>query len=269
MFLQYTGIWNSGGGAAAPFHPADLASALLVLEADVDALDSGGSQATDTTNVEDWLDQTSNSFDASQTTVADQPVMDTGSIGGEDALFFNNNDDWMDFNNSGSPILPATGDWHMFFVVDHDNTDSTDSGLFSQGTTASTGGSLRIKTRAVGSTLRAQALFLNDGSEGNAILTEDYGSYTGDPFLLELKRSGSTFTISHNGGSNSFTDSGTRSIEQDGNLLGTNTNNATTYNNSPILHWQGWIGAVYIFDEELTGTDYTNVTDYINTKYGV
>jgi hypothetical protein len=264
MFIQKYGMWAKKG--AAPFHPTNLASAVAIWEADVTVEDSGGSFPTDGDEVYKWIDQTSNAYEAERDSSGPLWEETTGVNSAESLVWDASNTDYLVVTGSdSSPLLPSTGDFHVFVVYNY-TLDSDITSVFSQGDTGTqNNGHLWIFHRNVGSILRTQIRWESDGTYSDKITTVD-ASYTGQDVLLELKRSGADMTLIVDGTSGSVSSNASHQVQQDGFVIG---GRATSFGSTYTSFFQGNMAAFYVFNSEITGTDYTTLTNYINTKYGV
>lgn len=264
MFLQYTGIWNSGGVAA--FHPKNVTGALAIWEAEVNAENFGGSAPSDGQEIYSWVDQTANAYDAARVTAG--PLYETTSLINTGPAFrYNGTTQHLVVTGTdSSPILPATGDFHMFFVLAYSGGSST-SCVMSQGDViAANNGFLQVTHRYVGGTLRTNLTHRTDGTFSNVSLNNDLVIASSSPILIEVKRVGADYTIIADGNSTSTSGNASHVVQQDGTVLG---GSGGPWGSTYGQFWQGDLAAVYIYSGEKTGTDYTDIINYITTNWGV
>lgn len=268
MFTQYYGIWDQDTSAA-PFHPTQISSAVAIWEADVTVEDSGGAFPIDGEEVYSWIDQTSNAYSADRVTSGPLYETTTGVNSAESLLWDAGNNDVLAVTGSdSSPLLSATGDWHIIAVCNYNTADSSTTTFFSQGdTNTANNGHIYLFQRQIGTTLRSQLRLESDGTYADlAVTAVDVSSYTGTDYILEVKRSGATFTTIIDGNTQSGTTNAAHSIHQDGFTIG---GQGAPWGTTYSARWQGALAAFYVFNSVLTGTDYTNMTSYISSKYGV
>lgn len=267
-FTQFYGFWNQ---ASAPigFHPTDLASAVAIWEADVTVEDSGGAFPIDGEEVYSWIDQTSNAYSADRVTSGPLYETTTGVNSAESLIWDVGNNDVLSVTGSDtSPLLSATGDWHIMAICKLDTGDGTAVSFFSQGDVGTANnGHIYLYQRLLGGTIRNQLRLESDGTYADlAVPVVDVTSYTGTDYLLEATRSGGTLTLTVDGVTQSGSTNAAHVIHQDGFVIGgEGAPWGTTYG----AKWQGALAAFYVFNSVLTGTDYTNMTSYISSKYGV
>lgn len=105
------------------FAPNAINNLALWLDAQSDVYNDGGSSvlASNGETVDEWRDQTSNNYDATQGTTTNKPIFRTGQANGMSAVDFDGNDNFMTI---GSISLSA-GPHSLFVVIDADNSSGS------------------------------------------------------------------------------------------------------------------------------------------------
>jgi uncharacterized repeat protein (TIGR01451 family) len=199
-----------------------------------------------------WADQSSNSRNATQTTVANQPTVPSAVFNFNPALFFDGtNDNLILQNTAGLPT--GASQVQQFAVSNHTNSAN--------------GANARILgygTDAIG-----QSFFLGKFTNANpmsSIFGTDVKStfleYTGNAVALtEGKYTGTNLTFSSFGvqmGSTAYTPSLTSTAGRIGaSLAGT------------ADLWTGNIPEIILYPTNLTATQYSKVNSYLALKYGI
>jgi len=268
MFIQYYGTWDQDQETGGAFHPTDLSSAIAIWEADITIEDSGGNYPSEGEEVKLWIDQTSNLYELQDHSIG--PDFTLSGINGEESVVYSTTSSEI-LEVANTHIIPSTGDWHLFCVLNHDTGTSNSGVLVSQGDDAQTDGLFYIRLRQLsGNTLAIEVVFDDDGTYGFQDLDYQYTSYTGQDLFLEVYREGSQIGL--------VVDDTTVATETRNTSATIDNTNAqfavgALWNGSRggqyTSEWAGELGAIYLYSSKISGTDYTDLTDYINTKYGV
>lgn len=273
MYTQFIGTWNQGG-IPVGFLPNDIANMVTWLEADYLVLDSGGAEASDAENVDKWTNRANGTYDADQTTDADRPNFATsGGPGSLNAVEFVNADtEYMDFGNNAAPFIPNSGNFHIFFGMAVDSTDQMVCWTQGLNTTASGGGRVWFLARIIGGNLRVRFSIDGDGTRANQTRQVDISGYSaGNAVFFECYRSGASFGLrtfdSAGAAGNIAADSSGHLIDQVGMVLGVENTNTTTYNGTLAQYSDISLMYFMIYQQEVTGTDLTNLRTYLS-KWG-
>jgi hypothetical protein len=186
----------------------------------------------------------------------------TGAGTNDTFLLYDGTNDYTDFNNPGSPLLPETADWTAFFWVRPDAIDvETILSQYIRDT-----GNGRLVIRIGDSNTDEFTLFLGgDNSEPTVKLTSAVGITIGEYYSVAVRRSGNDFALFVNGNKEAtHTDSGTRNILQTGNLYGARNSTGDSYDSDRTEFWEGgadefWVASgTALSDSEIS--DFHNAT---------
>lgn len=172
---------------------------------------------------------------------------------------FDGTDDFMDFNNPSSSLLSNTGDWTLSIWV---NTPVVGIGhIFTQYLQNVNNGRVLLRfesTNTINLFLGNVSGFASVSIITNQTLSIDIW------YNITVQRSSNTYNIFINGFlDKSFTDTGTRSLLQTGNLIGARTASASTYNASLTEFFTGRISEFAIWNIALT----TDEIEIIGNSY--
>jgi len=263
-FTQFYGIWDQDQATA--FSPDNISNLVCWIEADYEVLDSGGLACTDGENVETWSNRANASYDAAQTTTGNQPTFSaSGGPNNKNAVYFAGVDEWMDFGNNAAPFIPQTGNFHIFFGGGFPDNGNA---YWGSQRTNSTSGGIYWLFRRLGGGVRHRTAFDSDGTVStNSVQTDESGSASTDDLHYELDRSSNTFSFEVWDSSTTSDDSDTitesRNIEQCGMIIGAYNTNASTYNGTPTGYAEMYLQYLLIYQQEVTGTDLTNLRTYL------
>lgn len=235
MFLGIrSGVVQSESGAAPPFNPSSVSGLKLWLDAD---------DATTITEVagrcSQWDDKALNNGDVLQGTAVNQPFTGSRTKNGKNVMDFQKGEFMRSGNFTTSIPQPRT----LYLVSKFDSLQTTD--FFLDGITFTE--RMRIGT-AGSSSFRFRA----DTELSSTADTIDH------LFKVELNTTSSNVYID-----GSLVVSG--NIGSDG-LTGITV--AEDFNGS-TGELDGYIAEVLIYDSIITGTDDTNIQNYLNTKWGL
>ena len=181
---------------------------------------------------------------------AGDEMWDNGTTGKRNAsLDFDGTNDYIDLQNSGVGVLSATGDWTISTWAKAEATSS--NVIFSQ--YVQTAGNGRVLLRISDVQTTKYELFLgDDNSEATVRLTANTPITLSSWMHLVLTRNSKTFKMYINGKEEAtYTDSGTRDILQDGNIIGARSGGGL-YNQNITSSFNGQIDDVKIFNYALT-----------------
>lgn len=173
---------------------------------------------------------------------------------GRHCLDFDGTDDYVTLGNASRPLLPSTTNWAVSGWVRLN--DQGDNALFSQH--ISTGSNGRIMIRNSDSPTTVWEIFLGSDATGlgtvrvQSTSTASIGVWTHIVATRNLR----TFTIYVNGVAEaSTTELSTRQLLQNGNLIGAHTDNASTFNGTPIVPLNGQIDDLRIYNRALSAAE--------------
>ena len=259
--IRESGTFVLGGFTLNPsivevFDPNTITGLILWLDA------TDGSTITESGgDVETWADKSTAGNDFAQTTSTQRPSLDTGSVNGLDAIFFDGIDEHI---KASSAVI---GNTHTLFIVFKPVTSATLRTMLSQ--------------YAAGQTGRL-AFIANQNSAGSAdsgrmnpsIANVSNGAGTGGAMSdYAITNDQTLITSSCTTGSESW------SIYDDGTLVDTATITSIHQGNNTVLGnlgdgsvsvpYAGHVCEVILYDNVLGTSDRDDVTNYLKTKWGI
>jgi hypothetical protein len=267
-----TGNVQRKAGAPPAFSPDDISNMVLWLEADYQVLDSVGVAADNGDNVDEWTNRANATYSGSQSTDGNRPEYKTAvnSDSGYDCVYFDGVDEWMDMQNNAAPFIPSTGDFHIFIVA---NLIDTSVGYpWSQRTSSGNSGGIEYLFLDQGTRTRSRITYIATASTPNITQTLDNNDGPTDNIeFIEIKRAGGNFVMNIYSADGTLqatdTDSdASKVLQQVGMILGARSTGAT-YNASTGDHSEIEFCAFLIYQQEVTGTDLTDLKTYLS-KWG-
>ncbi len=250
----------SKAGAPPGFLPSDIAGLKLWLEADGNVYTSGTTQATNGQTVTTWVDASGQSHDATQATSGNRPIFVTGAVNGKPVIRFDGIDDFMGTASgsyavqtyfivfkmaSGGPsyqgIITARVSPNSSLVSPSDSNLGFGTGLF---------GSNLVNVNSDGSGTTGATTYI--AVDGSSLSTSDFDNYNAGVACSA-------------GNYHYVTD-----IDTSASASGTKVYciGADTYTGGGDRYFTADIALILVYDSNITGTNQTNVVNYIKAKYG-
>ena len=259
MSLLRRGIISSGklDEGDGPFVPT--VTPTLRLETDTLVFSDGGTTpAVDNDTIQQWTDFDSNGELCTQTISANRPTYKTNIQNGQPILRFDGVNDWFDITQ----LFASQQACHFFIVIAPDYAGITFMDFFEFEN------NLTTWYAATGSSYEDFSLGMNRTVAGMVMRRVVSTSIKSSAWKL--------LEISYNGGSKTSNSSYTVEVDDVAETIiaGSSSGNAaqvsklgiTAFNGAP---YKGDMGDVWMFPQVLTGTDRTEVVNYINTKWGL
>ncbi len=197
-----------------------------------------------------WSDLSVNGNDASNATSSQQPHFNSNGINFNPALTFNNNDDYLQLSSMTG--FPTGANPHTVYTVASNSTTGDFNWAFSYG---------------FNTTHQVVALGRNNNNSTNIAI----GHYTDDVISSGNEFAGGTpvvFGTTYNGTSSV--------LRKPGISVNAKTVSLSVGSNYAYIgrwldqgnYWNGNIGEIFVYNENLTGTDLQKVESYMALKYG-
>jgi len=229
------------------FEPSDITGLQLWLRSDAGVTTSSGA-------VTDWADQSGNSNDASQSTSASRPALNTTGQNGYPYLTFDGSDDYMLISSVlGLTDYPFT----IFAVFNQDDSTTSEESVCGLNDNSATNEYHTLAADASGDLLRSAS---NSGTEYSSTKAYDPEDFT---VAVANFDSATSRTVYHQDGSGT-TD--TNSVAFSGNLdeflIGRLQQSGSTQD------FTGDIYEILVYNSILSDNDRQKVLHYLNKKYG-
>ncbi len=226
------------------FLPSDLDNLLIWLRADDISVGDGNP-------VETWTSREGNSYEFTQGTAANRPLLDADGIGGKPAVDFDGINDGLLRANDGLMNF-GTGNFSIF-VAFKDPKPSVSSVIFAKDSLSGSGAHVLIynSSQVVNYWNGSSAIVAGDASDGN-------------PHYFGYIRSG--------------TGSGQFASRWDGAQINTGVENRNLNNTRSIAICAGsngldgdtsLIAEIIVYSAAISGDDLTNLESYLSSRYGI
>jgi len=188
----------------------------------------------------------------------------TGAGTANTFLSYDGSNDFTDFNNPSSPLIPETDDFTGFIWVRPDSGGQNNI-ILSQYFPQLANGRLSCSKNNDDEF----SLFLgNDNSESSVSIKSTTTTNIGEWYSVAIRRDGNDFDLFVNGQlEGSHTDSGTRNILQTGNLIGAETALAGSYNQDLHAFFSGAVDQFWI--DSNTALSNTVIEDFHDDTVGL
>ncbi len=204
-----------------------------------------------------WLDYSGNDKDATQTTMANQPSLSSGSLNFNPALVFDNTNDNMTIANSLIADFPTGNSSRTAFTVARLNTNTGQDFVFGYGSNAANQ-SFEMGNNA------GRAWYENWGSGYMGVV----GAYPANRTIINTWHHNNAMNPSSNGYIDGKTD-WPQNVTLN-TVLGTNPLYIGRHNdNGTPRYMDGEIAEVVLYDRALTANEMQRVNSYLALKYGV